>query len=351
VAIRLSRRIRPVLVGLVALGAAALLIPSLASATPSQPTAPPSVTSVQQQLGALALHNTQLVEQYNQAQVDVAAKQQAAHAARRAAASSQAQYAQAREQLSQTVAAQYEGGSFSATGALLSSSDGQSYVDQLNTLNVMSAHIAQIVARASTAQQAAKSAQHQASVLLTSATTKRDALAKKKDTVQKQVDKYTTLLATLTSAQRAAFQRSINPTVPKAAVVSATVALKAPLAPGVSKLALGAVQFALDQVGKPYVFGAAGPDSYDCSGLTMASWATVGVALPHSAEDQYNYGTHVSLDQLQVGDLVFFYQPIGHVAIYIGDGMMVSAPQSGENVSVVPVNAFGDSATGATRLP
>ena len=72
-----------------------------------------------------------------------------------------------------------------------------------------------------------------------------------------------------------------------------------------------AVQFALDQVGKPYVCGAAGPDAYDCSGLTMASWQQGGVSLPHSAADQYNYGHHVSFDQLQPGDLMFFYQPIG----------------------------------------
>jgi cell wall-associated NlpC family hydrolase len=82
----------------------------------------------------------------------------------------------------------------------------------------------------------------------------------------------------------------------------------------------------------------------------MAAWAHGGVSLPHSAAEQYNYGHHVSRDQLQPGDLIFFYQPIGHVTIYIGNGMMVSAPTEGENVSVVPLSAFNDSYTGATRL-
>lgn len=337
------------MLGLASLGVAALLLPTIASATPSQPLATPSVASVQHQLGELALKNTQLVERYNQAQVDVAAKQKAADVGSRKAASLQALYEQARLQLSETVAAQYEGGAFSATGALLSSSDGQSYLDQLNTMSVVSAHTAQVLGRLNTAHATARSAQQRASSLLASAKTKRDELAKKKASVQQQVDKYTTLLATLTSAQRAAFQRAINPAVPAATLASARDTV-AKLPPGVSPKAKLAVQYALDQVGKPYVFGASGPDSYDCSGLTMAAWATAGVALPHSAADQYNYGTHVGLDQLQPGDLVFFYQPIGHVTIYIGDGMMVSAPQSGENVSVVPLSSFSGSVTGATRL-
>lgn len=355
-AIRTSRRIRSVVTGLAALGAAALLIPSLASATPTQPGSPPnttpvapqSVATVQQQLGKLAFQNTMLVEQYDQAQVKVAADQKAADVARREAVSAAADFDTSRAQLSRTVATRYEGGAFSTTGALLSSPDGASYLDQLNTLGIMSAHIAQVVAHLNTAQKVSTAAQQRAASLLATATARRDALGKKKDAVQQQVDKYTTLLATLNSAQRAAFQRSITPPVAHADVATAVAGLKAP---GVSKLARIAVQFALAQVGKPYVFGAAGPDSYDCSGLTMAAWGAAGVALPHSAADQFNYGTHVSMSQLQPGDLVFMYQPIGHVEIYIGGGQLVSAPQSGENVSVIPLNNYAGEFTGATRLP
>jgi peptidoglycan DL-endopeptidase CwlO len=342
VAIRLTRRMNLVVAGVTSAAAAVLLVPTLASATPD---ATPNVTAVQQQLGALALRNTQLVEKYDQAQVDVAAKQKAAAAGSRQAAKLQAQFERARLQLSQTVAAQYEGGAFSATGALLSSSNGQSYLDQLNTMSIVSSHTAQILSRLNKAHAVASSAQHRASSLLATAKAKRDALNKQKTAVQRQVDKYTTLLATLNSAQRYAFQRSMNPAVTQTPAVT-----KVP--PGVSGKAKVAVQFALAQVGKPYSFGAAGPGSFDCSGLTMASWAAAGVSLPHSAADQYNYGTHVSptTATLAPGDLVFFYSPIGHVTIYIGNGMMVSAPQEGENVSVVPLSAFNGSITGATRL-
>ncbi len=346
-AYRLSRLIRPALVGIAALGAAALLIPS-ATATPADPASPANdITSVQQQLGTLALQNTQLVEQFDQAQVDVTTKQKTANAARQAANRSQAAYARIRIQLSQTVVAQYEGGSFSATGALLSSSDGQSYLDQLNTLNAMSSHTAQMIARAGTARKDFSSADRKAKALLASAKVKRDALAKQRDAVQKQVDKYTTLLATLNATQRAAYQATISPPVSQTDLAKT----KIPLPGGVGAAAKKAVQFAIDQVGKPYVFGAAGPGSYDCSGLTMAAWATAGVSLPHSAADQYNYGTHVSISQLQPGDLVFLYQPIGHVEIYIGSGMLVSAPQSGENVKIVKLSDYTSDITGATHLP
>ncbi|MDP9117295.1 MAG: NlpC/P60 family protein, partial [Actinomycetota bacterium] len=75
-----------------------------------------------------------------------------------------------------------------------------------------------------------------------------------------------------------------------------------------------------------------------------------GVSLPHLASSQYGYGTHVSASQLQPGDLIFLYQPIGHVSIYIGNGMVVSAPQPGENVRVVPFAYFAADFVGATRL-
>ncbi|MEP7020224.1 MAG: C40 family peptidase [Pseudonocardiales bacterium] len=303
---------------------------------------------MQQQLGTLAVQNSQLVETFNQAQADVDAKLHKADHARLAANQAQATYRKARVQLTQTVAAQYEGGSFSATGALLSSNNGQSYLDQLNTLSVMSSHTAQMIARATAAKKSSSEADHQAKSLLATATAKRDALGKKKDAVQQQIDKYTTLLATLTAAQRAAFLRTISPPAPAAAVAKVTVSVPAH---GGTAQGRQAAEFAIAQVGKPYVFAASGPDAYDCSGLTMAAWASVGVALPHSAEQQYGYGTHVALSQLLPGDLVFLYSPIGHVEIYIGNGMVVSAPQPGESVKIVALNGHLGDIVGATRLP
>lgn len=95
--------------------------------------------------------------------------------------------------------------------------------------------------------------------------------------------------------------------------------------------AAAAVRAAMGQVGKAYVYGAAGPNAYDCSGLTMMAWGAAGVGLPHSSSAQYASGTKVSQSQLQPGDLVFYYSPISHVGMYIGNGMIVHAanPRSG----------------------
>ncbi|WP_156723047.1 C40 family peptidase [Streptomyces apocyni] len=92
------------------------------------------------------------------------------------------------------------------------------------------------------------------------------------------------------------------------------------------------IAFAEAQIGKPYVWGAQGPDSYDCSGLTGAAWKTAGVTLPRTTWDQVKFGTQVSVDDAKPGDLVFFYDDISHVGIYIGDGKMIHAPKPGTNV-------------------
>jgi peptidoglycan DL-endopeptidase CwlO len=103
-------------------------------------------------------------------------------------------------------------------------------------------------------------------------------------------------------------------------------------APAPSPGAAAAVNFAKQQIGKPYSYGAAGPDSYDCSGLTMASWRQGGKSLPHSSRAQYSATARVALADIAPGDLVFFGSPIHHVGIYVGGGQMVDAPHSGAYV-------------------
>lgn len=95
-----------------------------------------------------------------------------------------------------------------------------------------------------------------------------------------------------------------------------------------------AAAIALAQVGKPYAWGATGPSSFDCSGLTQWSFRQAGVSLPRTTAPQSQAGTAVSQSALQPGDLVFFYSSASHVGVYIGNGMVVHAPQPGENVKV-----------------
>ncbi|MFV0128219.1 NlpC/P60 family protein [Streptomyces sp. HMX112] len=92
------------------------------------------------------------------------------------------------------------------------------------------------------------------------------------------------------------------------------------------------IAFARAQIGKPYVSGATGPSSYDSAGLTQAAWKAAGVDLPRTAWEQARVGTRVDTEDLRPGDLVFFYDDIRHVGIYLGDGMMIHAPAPGANV-------------------
>ncbi|MGW5361086.1 NlpC/P60 family protein [Actinopolymorpha pittospori] len=96
-----------------------------------------------------------------------------------------------------------------------------------------------------------------------------------------------------------------------------------------------ALAFAKQQLGEPYVFAAAGPDSWDCSGLTMKAWEQAGVSLPHSAHEQYNVSAKVSKSNLQPGDLVFFYSDMHHVGLYVGNGEVIHAPRPGEGVQYI----------------
>ena len=117
---------------------------------------------------------------------------------------------------------------------------------------------------------------------------------------------------------------------------------------GVSSRAAVAVTFALAQLGKPYVWDAAGPNAYDCSGLTMAAWNAAGVPLPHYTVTQAVLGTPVAApDLLQPGDLVFIpgddgtMQAPGHVGMFVGDQLVIEAPQAGEDVKLVRLANFG----------
>jgi cell wall-associated NlpC family hydrolase len=118
-------------------------------------------------------------------------------------------------------------------------------------------------------------------------------------------------------------------------------------------VAAGAIAAARTRLGDPYVWGATGPDTFDCSGLTQWSYAHVGVQLPRVAADQWNAGPHVPLSQLEPGDLLFWATDvtnpvtIHHVAMYVGDGLMIAAPHTGDVVKIQPVYLTGY--IGATR--
>ena len=111
-----------------------------------------------------------------------------------------------------------------------------------------------------------------------------------------------------------------------------------PVANGAAAQAI--VDWAMARVGLPYVYGGAGPNSYDCSGFTMMAYASVGISLPHGSMSQFNYGREVAKADVQPGDLVFFYDGPGHVGIYVGGGMIVDARNESVGVVYGPLNGF-----------
>jgi cell wall-associated NlpC family hydrolase len=124
-----------------------------------------------------------------------------------------------------------------------------------------------------------------------------------------------------------------SPSAPAASIEAASV-------PASSQAAQVAVNTALAQQGKPYVWGGAGPNSFDCSGLSQYAYGAAGISLPHSSKMQSTMGIPVPRADLQPGDLVFFYSPVSHLGIYIGNGQMVHAPSSGDVVRVINVDSM-----------
>jgi cell wall-associated NlpC family hydrolase len=145
----------------------------------------------------------------------------------------------------------------------------------------------------------------------------------------------------LASAQAPARVQSVADTATPGSVGVDPAQIPVPNAPAPSAGAATAVAYAKAQLGKPYRYAAAGPDEFDCSGLTMMAWAQAGVSMPHYSAAQGAMFPRVPSDQLSPGDLVIYYADQHHVAIYVGDGMTIAATQTGDFVRLQPVFRSG----------
>jgi cell wall-associated NlpC family hydrolase len=167
-----------------------------------------------------------------------------------------------------------------------------------------------------------------------------DAHRHKKE-IEHKLAKAQQLLDELTPDQRArvlADDAGPHASTVRAASRSAGERRDGPRLPAVAGRAAQAVAFAQAQLGKPYAWGATGPSSYDCSGLTQAAWQAAGVSLPRTTYAQIGAGQRVPRSALAPGDLVFFYPGVTHVGLYIGGGQMIHAPHPGAPVRVAPVD-------------
>ncbi|MEU3206704.1 C40 family peptidase [Streptomyces cyaneofuscatus] len=159
---------------------------------------------------------------------------------------------------------------------------------------------------------------------------------KQRDTVRGKLKEVETLLATLSAEQLAQLagleQRGVEAAQRELVASGALSSTRPPTRQGGD-----AITYAMEQIGKPYVWGAEGPGSFDCSGLTSQAWAAAGRPIPRTSQEQWKQLPKVPVSSLRPGDLVIYFPKATHVALYIGDGLVVQAPRPGTKVKVSPV--------------
>lgn len=248
-----------------------------------------------------------------------------------------------RSQVRQQVVDQYQGQTISTVGQVVTSEDPAAFLDQLSTLSSVNSIQAGVYATyddASAAYKLRRKATNERAADIGKTT---QALEAEKATIDTKLAEAKKVLDKLEKKEREKLFASAS-SADAAAADSALSAMDGKT----SGRAQAAIKFAMSQLGDSYVFGAAGPNSWDCSGLMMVAWAQAGVGLPHSSRMQAGMGTPVSTSALQPGDLVFYYSPVSHVGMYIGNGQIVHAANPRAGVKVSPVNEMP--ITGARRV-
>ncbi|MEP6526318.1 MAG: NlpC/P60 family protein [Nocardioidaceae bacterium] len=231
------------------------------------------------------------------------------------------------------VVAGFQGSSLGTTASLVLSNDPDQFLRTLSTVESVADTQSRMFTRYLRLKQGLDAKQAQLRDEVAAIRAAKVDMAKQQATINKKSDAADALLSSLKAAQREKLVAQQEST----SAGQATNTGNPPQVPASGRAKI-AVDFALAQLGDPYVYGAAGPDTWDCSGLTMGAWGAAGVYLPHSSSMQYSYGTPVAMSDLQPGDLVFFYSPISHVAIYIGGGQVVHAPHTGDVVRIAPMS-------------
>ena len=312
-----------------------VLLAVVIGSVPSPARAEPTIKEVQTRVNALYHEAERASERYNDAKVEL-------DELRKDLASLQADQQRqgdrlvwVREQVQDSIISQYQGSSLSAVGQAVVSDDPSEFLSQLTTMTAYNDIQSQLFAdyttelKALDIRRAATATRRSEMAMLEKRLAEAEAAIDAKAVeAEEQLDR-------LKEQER------------EQLVASRSGSARIPSDVPASGRAAAAVEYALAQVGDAYVWGAAGPNAFDCSGLTMMAWAQAGVSLPHSSRMQFGSGAPVSSDDLQPGDLVFYYSPISHVSIYIGNGLIVDAANPSADVRVAGV--FSMPYTGAVR--
>jgi peptidoglycan DL-endopeptidase CwlO len=319
--------------------------------------AKPDIGSVQARVDRLYHQAEQASERYNNARIQMQHAQARLGHLKSRTRRQQAEVDRVHQQVVSSVLDQYQGsGVSSATRALTSTNPGE-FLDQLTAISQFNDQRSEVMANFAAQVAQLRTRQAEAKRELAKVTSTKQRLGRDKAQIDRKAAEAKQLLTRLKTeaAARAADRASrsqdrtttaVPPAAP-ATTPATTPAAAAPVAPApaptaapASGRAAAAVAYALSKVGDAYVYGAAGPSAFDCSGLTMMAWRQGGISLPHSSSAQMSSGTPVSESQLQPGDLVFYYSPVSHVGMYIGHGEIVNAENPSVGVKITGVNTM-----------
>jgi peptidoglycan DL-endopeptidase CwlO len=354
------------------IAAAAVTVASLSTASVFMGS-PASVASVKNQIASAKQQLAQLDQQaetasnaYDAAVIKLTSAEESSTKANDALKSAQGKVIALQQKVSTFAAAAYRGDAPGLVEGLISDGSAGTFVSRLSTMQAVSASESQTLNAVSAAQRTEQQAQVNAGAALKDQKVATTSLQADRNQIIASANKEQSLLHGLVAKEQA-IEKAAKDAAERRAAAAAAAALQArerataaatqtvsqapqtstpPPAPvSGSGGASTAVQWAYNEIGKPYVWGAAGPDSFDCSGLTQYVWAKAGVYLGHYTGAQWNEGTHVSRDELEPGDLVFFVgsdgseSAPGHVGIYIGGNQMIDAPYTGVDVRIDPLQS------------
>jgi peptidoglycan DL-endopeptidase CwlO len=271
-----------------------------------------------------------LGQQYDALSIELKEARSEAAIARETAQRDERELGAGQAQVAQIAAQGYMTGSFNPTIQLLQSPDPQEFLNRASIMTQLAYQQGGTISLLASAEDAANRAKQTAIQEESQATRLAAAMNNKVSQMQAKED---VLNSSAFSQALAIYDQTGS--YPNIAVTG-------------DSLGEQALRFALTRIGDPYVWGGAGPDDFDCSGLVMWAYAQVGISLEHFTGDQWDEGEHISRSQLEPGDLVFFFADISHVGMYIGNGLMVDAPTFGQNVQIQPV--LWDVYVGAVRI-
>ena len=319
---------------------------SVLSATPSS--AEPTIADVRERVATLYHEAEQASERVNDARLRLRGARADLERVSGRLQRQRAEYEAVRAQVVATVRAQVEGETLVTASQVLLSDDADTFIHQMTTVDEYTQHQTELARRLREQAQVLDAREERAERIVAAIADDRSALVEDKAEIERKAAAAKALLDRLEEERREAREAlrarqaaQVSRDAARATDDAAAPEAPAPApAPAASGGAAAAVQFAMAQVGDSYVYGAAGPDAYDCSGLTMTAWAQGGVSLPHSSSAQMGSGTPVSASALQPGDLVFYYSPVSHVGIYVGGGMIVHAANPSTGVNMAPVGSM-----------